>query len=297
MKKQIKEHIAKILLLVGTSSIVAESCIPNEILYTQNDFAKDSKLGATLLPIHIYIDERVNINGILSFVNDVLSDPYICKEFSKHPDIVLAKYGLDGLDKEDPQLQILVAMADSDIQKCIKEQNLTQYLSTLESKNLLQSDLIQHINSVLRNGDLKKQLELLTKSDESIVVDAALVVPTVVVVAFAVWVTVGIRLVAAVQWGAAVQALAEIHAAVHLSTRFYTYTTGADELHLVEDQALELYIDYSKDISMPETEEEEYIKEIREFMVETDELNSREDINTLFQLACGTTEKFLNDEE
>jgi hypothetical protein len=35
----------------------------------------------------------------------------------------------------------------------------------------------------------------------------------------------------------AVQALAEIHAAVHLSTRFYTYTTGADEFHLVEDQA------------------------------------------------------------
>ena len=75
----------------------------------------------------------------------------------------------------------------------------------------------------------------------------------------------------------AVQALAEIHAAVHLSTRFYTYTTGTDEFHLVEDQALELYIDYSKDISTPETEEE--------------------DINTLFQLACGTTEKFLNNEE
>ena len=35
----------------------------------------------------------------------------------------------------------------------------------------------------------------------------------------------------------AVQALAEIHAAVHLSTRFYTYTIGADEFHLVEDQA------------------------------------------------------------
>lgn len=299
MKKLTKQHVAKMLLLVGGSSAVAESCLPNNLLFTQKDFAKDNEQGIALMPFSVYVDKSVNIQGVLSFVHDVTTDSGTCEKFSNNPESVLKSYGINSFDKNDYQLQLLMAMADKDIQKTIKEKDFTQYLSLLESKNLLQSDVIQQINYILHNETIKKQLLSATKSEvdsEEVIVTGAIAVAAVVIVAVALWVTVGVRLVAAIQWGAAVQALAEIQAAVHFASHLYTYTEtqGISDGVFIEDNAINLFVDQSKDISTFELGEDEYVTKIRDFMLQTDELNGRDDLNTLFQLACGTTEKYLD---
>lgn len=298
MKVLTKQHIAKVLLLVGGTATVAESCNPDRLLYTQQDFAKDDDCGPSLIPVKLYVDDNVNVAGILKFVNDVLSVPSIREDFSKTPNAVLAEYGLGSFDRDDPQMQILMAMADKDIQQSIEEKDFTKYLSLLERKDLLQSDVIKQVNVLLRDDDIKNKVNLMTKSDivseDPGIIVGGVVVAAVVVVTVALWVAVGVQVAAGVQWAAAIQALAEVHAAVHFATCLWT--NGGDVI-LPEDTAIELFIDSSKDINTFEITEEEYVTQIREFMLDSEELNGRNDVNTLFQLACGTTENILSDGE
>lgn len=114
MKTLTKQHVAKMLLLVGGSSTVAESCLPNNLLFTQKDFAKDNEQGIALMPFSVYVDKSVNIQGVLSFVHDVTTDSGTCEKFSNNPESVLKSYGINSFDKNDYQLQLLMAMADKD---------------------------------------------------------------------------------------------------------------------------------------------------------------------------------------
>ena len=110
------------------------------------------------------------------------------------------------------------------------------------------------------------------------------------------WVAAGVRLAVGIQWAAAVQAAAAVHAVAYLAT--YVKTAGPEKEMILEDEAITLYIDKTKDIDTIKMGEEKYIEDIREFMKTTDGLKDREDINTLFHIACGTSEMIMkNDNE
>ena len=180
----------------------------------------------------------------------------------------------------------------------MREKDFKKYLRILERKGLLQSDIITNLNSILKEDNLLSNVQYQTKGDTTQRIDTTtnFVVSVVALVVALAWVAAGVRLAVGIQWAAAVQAAAAVHAVAYLAT--YVKTAGPEKEMILEDEAITLYIDKTKDIDTIKMGEEKYIEDIREFMKTTDGLKDREDINTLFQIACGTSEMIMkNDNE
>lgn len=292
MKQSTKQHISKIFVLLGGISVGVESCTLDYLPpVTQSDFAKDQDEGQALLPLEIYVGETDAIDGIIKFANDIIFNEGLARRFNKAPELVLSEYGITHWDKTSPQIQLILACGDQEIQEAMQKNDFKKYLQLLEEKELLQSDLIVQLNQAYRNDNIMNMIGSMTKSNSVVSEEIGLVVVTVALVAAVVWVAAAIRLAAAVQWAAAVQAAAAVHAYAYVGSITKVYANS--NILSVEDEAITLYQDTSKDINTIELGEEEYVSEIRDFMRTNDILRERSDLNTLFQIACGTTEKII----
>lgn len=296
MKNSTKQHISKIFVLLGGFSIGVESCTLDYMSpVTQADFVEDKEEGQALLPIEIYVGDTASIEGIVKFANDIILNEGLKQRFNKSPDLVLNEYGITHWDKTSPQIQLILACGDMEIQDAMQKNDFKKYLQLLEEKELLQSDLIVQLNHAFKDENIMSKLSNLTRDNSVVSEEIAFVVVTVALVAAAVWVAAAIRLAAAVQWVAAVQAAAAVHAYAYVGT--ITKVSGSANVLSVDDEAIMLYQDTSKDINTIEYGEEVYVSEIRDFMTTSDVLREREDLNTLFQIACGTTEKLIENGE
>lgn len=299
MKNNTKQHIAKIFLLLGSSASLVESCTFDLPPLNQKNFAPDLDYGPQMLPIKLYVENEDYVNNVLKFTNDIINDKELLDRFSKNPEKTLGEeYGITRIDTNDTQIQILIATADTEIQDAMREKDFKKYLRILERKGLLQSDIITNLNSILKEDNLLSNVQYQTKGDTTQRIDTTtnFVVSVVALVVALAWVAAGVRLAVGIQWAAAVQAAAAVHAVAYLAT--YVKTAGPEKEMILEDEAITLYIDKTKDIDTIKMGEEKYIEDIREFMKTTDGLKDREDINTLFQIACGTSEMIMkNDNE
>ena len=299
MKNNTKQHIAKIFLLLGSSASLVESCTFDLPPLNQKNFASDLDYGPQMLPIKLYVENEDYVNNVLKFTNDIINDKELLDRFSKNPEKTLGEeYGITRIDTNDTQIQILIATADTEIQDAMREKDFKKYLRILERKGLLQSDIITNLNSILKEDNLLSNVQYQTKGDTTQRIDTTtnFVVSVVALVVALAWVAAGVRLAVGIQWAAAVQAAAAVHAVAYLAT--YVKTAGPEKEMILEDEAITLYIDKTKDIDTIKMGEEKYIEDIREFMKTTDGLKDREDINTLFQIACGTSEMIMkNDNE
>lgn len=296
MKNNTKQHIAKMFLLLGSSATLVESCTFDLPPLNQKNFAPDLDYGPQMLPIKLYVENEDYVKNVLEFTNDIITDKELLNRFGKNPEKILGEYGITRIDTNDTQIQILIATADTEIQDAMREKDFKKYLHILERKGLLQSDIITNLNSILKEDNLLSHVQYQTKGDTNQRIDTTtnFVVSVVALVVALAWVAAGVRLAVGIQWAAAVQAAAAVHAVAYLAT--YVKTAGPEKEMILEDEAITLYIDKTKDIDTIKMGEEEYIEDIREFMKTTDGLKDREDINTLFQIACGTSEMIMKNE-
>ena len=239
-------------------------------IVNSDNFAKDQDEGLQMLPVDLYLSEEVNLNGILEFTNDVMSKPDFVQKFYENPEGILKKYGIEEFDKDSPQIQIILAGADPDVLKAIKDNNFKAYLQILEEKNYLQSDFIQQMNRMVDNDFLK------TKAYEEVRTNFVLTIPVAIAAAVVVVVA------------AAVSVAAWAHIAA--MTDLFIRAASSDGELLLEDDALTLYVDKSKSLDTIDINEEEYVSEIRKIILNAEVSNDPETNNKLFQVACGTAE-------
>jgi hypothetical protein len=165
MKNKIKQNYKKVVLSLVTTSIGVTSCNLNGDLddnlkeeeertigFTINNFAKDEPIGTNLLPISLYVGKEYNtkIKFIDSFVNNILSNHSEALKFKENPCEVLSKYNIENMpiDKNSPEIQILFALADSEILKAIEDNDVKAYFELLKKKNLFQTDKFKKMVSI-----------------------------------------------------------------------------------------------------------------------------------------------------
>lgn len=275
-KDQIRNHIAKVMLALGGFATVAESC--NKQAFTPlgcENFAQDQLLGESLLPINIYLPDDINVEGMIQFAQDVLSKPNFKQVFYKDPQRIMSEYGIGSYDVDSPQIQVILASADPDVQDKINEHDFKGYLHVLEQKNYLQTDVVRQMLAVMDAG-----LPIDTKAiDPSY--GCVLMIPVVL----------GAAVVVAVAAAWIVAAWAHVAAYTELTIR----GSAIEDIPILSEDAITLYMDQSKSLDTMDLTEEEYVSLIREILGEANLTEDPDAANALFQYGCGTAEHLINE--
>ena len=275
-KSQIKSHVAKIMVALGGFVTVAESC--DKRVYTplgSENFAKDRLLGDSLLPVNVYLSDDINVEGMIQFAQDVLSKPDFKEVFYRNPKQVLSEYGIESYDIDSPQIQVILASADPDVQQKIADKDFKGYLHILEQKNYLQTDVVRFMLATMDAG-----LQIDTKSAD-VTYGCVLVIPVVL----------GAVLVLAVALALVVAGYVDVVAYTELTTR----GASIDDIPILSEDAVTLYLDQTKSLETKDLTEAEYVSRIREILGESNITDDPETANTLFQYGCGTAEHLIDD--
>lgn len=271
-KKSIKMHLAKVFIALGGTTTIAASCNVTPSVGYEN-FAEDLDEGLQLLPIEVYMPEEVDIQGIVEFARDAMINPNFKEKFHRNPEGLLKQYGIEYFDKNSAQIQLLLAGSDPEIIEAIRQNDFHLYLSLLEKKNYLQSDVVVRINNMFKDGVVPTR----AYNDEAL--NFVLAIPIVLAAAAVV--------VVAAAWAVAAWA--------HIATSTDIFTTGYADSTLLTDDAINLYLDETKSLNTIEMDEEEYVSAVREVILNANVSDDPATNNTLFQLGCGTVGNILNE--
>lgn len=263
------------MLALGGVATVTESCNKEFLtpLYSK-DFAEDKDSGQSLLPMNVYLPDGININGMIQFSRDALSKPNFKQAFYSNPKEVLSQYGIESYDIDSPQIQVILASVDPDVQKKIKDRDFKGYLHILEQKKYLQTEVVRQLTTTINKG-----IPMDTKSIED-TYDCVLMIPIVL----------GAAAIVAV--AAAMMVATWAHVATY--TDLVINGDSKDGLPILSEEAIMLYLDETKNLNTKDITEEEYIAIIRDIFSGTNITNNPETANKLFQYGCGTTEYLIN---
>lgn len=274
-KNQINNHIAKIMIALGGFATVAESCDKNTFIpLGSENFAKDHLSGESLLPVSVYLSDEINVAGMILFAQDVISKPDFKQIFYNNPQQVLSEYGIEFYDIESPQIQVILASADPDVQKKIDEKDFKGYLHVLEQKNYLQTEVVRQMIATMDAG-----MPIDTKAIDP-TYGCVLMIPVVL----------GAAVVVAVAAAWVVAAWAHVAAYTDIAV---SGATGED-LPILSEDAIMLYLDQTKSLDTKDLTEDEYLAVIRDIFSETNITDDPETANKLFQYGCGTAEHLIN---
>lgn len=229
MKNEIKKHTKNAIIYLASSSILFSSCAGDlDFVVSRENFAEDKDSSIDLIPLDVYLSngEIGYLKLIEDFAIEVLTNKRAAEEFSKNPQKILEKYGLENIDLDANEFQVIKALGDEEIQDCLESGDFARFWKLIIDKNLFESErseLLTSIENKLKSADSQLKLKMTTKIDgyqDSILV--------ICVAAAIIYVVVGTI--------AAVELVAYVHAATHQ----YTATSG---LHLRRlEMANEFYL-------------------------------------------------------
>ena len=214
---------------VLAGSILASSCTDPRI-FSEKVIVSD--IGVSAIKINFSKEEIVYFKFLDKLAADIVKSPEIAKEFSQNPQQFLRSSGFDReLSLDEQMLNIVLALADEDIQKAIENKDIKGFIRLLNEKNLISIDASSNLSAEFYNNlsDQEKKALLLSLGVNEADIDKVLPVFGVFTVVFLV---VGaIISYAAILYTAAVSvsvyfamAVAQA-AAVVTTTKTYTTTT------------------------------------------------------------------------
>lgn len=139
----INKNVKNAVIGTVSESIMASSCTPyftqqdEDSLYLESNTSFD--LGGIAIPITMDIsqEDRNYIVFLQKLAIDIIANPIIAKEFSKHPDLFIARYGYnETVNLDDGMLKMTVALGDEDIYRAIKANDIKLFYNLCKKKNL-----------------------------------------------------------------------------------------------------------------------------------------------------------------
>lgn len=203
--------------------------------------------------------EIKNCKGIIAFANDIYLNPQLCYEFNKDPLSVLMNYGITDYNADSMEVQAILSLGDEEIVKSLNNNNFNDFLKALNKNEYLQSSFIQAISNNVE----------FSKLNTLFIVPIAIYAVAIVLAAI----------------------IAELALFVHLGVKFWPKKVT---LEILDDVAIRLFIDKTKNINQLYIDNDSLIKEIKDAISSID-LLSDEQKNEAFQIACGTIENIQDD--
>lgn len=192
MDKNIKKLVSAIL----ATSFFTESCVSGYYFDIPADdlnlFIRNSNttFDGIAIPIQVSFskDDISYIIFLDKLASDILSNSSIAKEFAENPKQYIQRNGfeIDDVLIDHKLTKMILAFADDRISNAIKNQDVSEYLSLMIEKGIVDDLFEKGLNNISLNSPLTVNFSDLIKNNDN--EDGALFIPVVVVgVAIAVW--------------------------------------------------------------------------------------------------------------
>lgn len=274
-----REKFKKLVCILTSSSILLSSCsgglrieepVDGRLNFKRDNFADDTLDGSGRLSLRSFItaDKEKIIYGCRKLASDLYDNPSLAHKLKSYPEVVLANYGLSTIefDLNSVEMQVLLALGDSEIVAALESQDFIKYLKLLQQKQILLDESLERIDlSVLDNASA-----LLKSTDGSLVekqnVDAELnslvFICAVAVLIYVVGATI-----------AAVEVAGYFHFA--LSAKFASPDRKKDNIAMVSP-SLSLFIDKTPVVMTDDISIKNDLNEFKEYLRNNSELSQAE---------------------
>lgn len=173
-----KEKLKKLVSILTSSSILLSSCssglrieepVDGRLDFKSDNFANDTLDGSGRLSLRSFItaDKEKIISGCRKLATDLYDNPSLAHKLKNYPEVVLASYGLSTIDFDvnSVEMQVLLALGDSEIVAALESKDFIKYLKLLRQKEILLDESLKRIDlTVLDNASA-----LLKSTDGSLV--------------------------------------------------------------------------------------------------------------------------------
>lgn len=196
------ERLKQIVCFLSGSSILLSSCSSHPLLnegqdnmtFSEKNFSEDKDEVATPFHLREYLsqEELAIVKSLKALSSDIYSNAALAKEFDRHPETVLHRYGISGMEINEwsTEIQMMRALADDDVVSAIEKRDFKEYIDVLNRKGILKDSQLRQIHKTsstlsekLRSFSETASLPEQDQLQESLVFGAFVIAAIYVVVA------------------------------------------------------------------------------------------------------------------
>ena len=165
--KQPNKHITRIVSGAVSASILTSSCVYNgNQIYSDDLILAD--IGVPAVKIDFTKKELDYFKFLDKLAEDIIKNPQIASEFSKAPSNYLRSQGYErDVNLQDDLLNLVLALADEDINAAITSNDIKTYLRLIIEKGLL-SNMSSYSEDILAPEQKKELLLSIGVSEDDI---------------------------------------------------------------------------------------------------------------------------------